>query len=67
MIDSDGILTLKKLPKTLLVIGAGVIGVEYASMFAALGVEVTIVDKRPILLDFVDDEIAEALSFYLGS
>ena len=65
VIDSDGILTLKKLPKSLLVIGAGVIGVEYASMFAALGTEVTIVDKRPILLDFVDDEIAEALSFFL--
>ncbi|MEO8585278.1 MAG: Si-specific NAD(P)(+) transhydrogenase [Acidobacteriota bacterium] len=65
VIDSDGILTLKKLPKTLLVVGAGVIGVEYASMFAALGIEVTIVDKRPVLLDFVDDEIAEALSFHL--
>ena len=65
VIDSDGILTLKKLPKSLLVIGAGVIGVEYASMFAALGTEVTIVDKRPVLLDFVDDEIAEALSFFL--
>jgi NAD(P) transhydrogenase len=65
VIDSDGILTLKKLPKSLLVIGAGVIGVEYASMFAALGIEVTIVDKRPTLLDFVDDEISEALAFYL--
>ncbi len=65
VIDSDGILTLKKLPRSLLVVGAGVIGVEYASMFAALGVEVTIVDKRPVLLDFVDDEISEALSFFL--
>ena len=65
VIDSDGILSLKRLPKSLLVVGAGVIGVEYASMFAALGIEVTIVDKRPVLLDFIDDEIAEALSFYL--
>jgi NAD(P) transhydrogenase len=65
VIDSDGILTLKKLPKSLLVIGAGVIGVEYASMFAALGIDVTIVDKRPVLLDFVDDEISEALAFFL--
>jgi NAD(P) transhydrogenase len=65
VIDSDGILSLKRLPKSLLVVGAGVIGVEYASMFAALGVEVTIVDKRPVLLDFVDHEIAEALSFFL--
>ncbi len=65
VIDSDGILSLKRLPRSLVVVGAGVIGVEYASMFAALGVEVTLVDKRPALLDFVDDEIAEALSFYL--
>lgn len=65
VIDSDGILSLTRLPKTLIVVGAGVIGVEYASMFAALGVEVTIVDRRPVLLDFVDHEIAEALSFFL--
>ena len=65
VIDSDGILTLKKLPKSLIVVGAGVIGVEYASMFAALGIEVTIVDRRPMLLDFVDEQIAEALSFFL--
>jgi NAD(P) transhydrogenase len=65
VIDSDGILSLTRLPKTLIVVGAGVIGVEYASMFAALGIEVTIVDKRPVLLDFVDHEIAEALSFFL--
>jgi NAD(P) transhydrogenase len=65
VIDSDGILTLKRLPKSLIVVGAGVIGVEYASMFAALGVEVTIVDKRPVLLDFMDHEIGEALSFFL--
>ena len=65
VIDSDGILTLKKLPRSLLVIGAGVIGVEYASMFAALGIDVTIADKRPTLLDFVDDEISEALAFFL--
>jgi NAD(P) transhydrogenase len=65
VIDSDGILSLKRLPKSLIVVGAGVIGVEYASMFAALGVEVTIVDKRPVLLEFVDHEIAEALSFFL--
>ena len=49
VIDSDGILTLKKLPRSLIVVGAGVIGIEYASMFAALGVQVTIVGKRPVL------------------
>ena len=65
VIDSDGILSLKSLPRTLTVVGAGVVGVEYASMFAALGLEVTLIDKRPRLLDFVDSEIAEALSFYM--
>ena len=63
VIDSDGILSLKSLPRTLTVVGAGVIGVEYASMFAALGVEVTLIDRRPRLLDFIDSEIAETLTF----
>ena len=63
ILDSDGILGLKLLPRTMIVVGGGVIGVEYASMFAALGVDVTLVDQRPRLLDFVDGEIAEALSY----
>ena len=63
IITSDGILGLKAIPHTMTVVGAGVIGVEYASMFAALGVDVTVVDKRPRLLEFVDGEIAEALAF----
>jgi NAD(P) transhydrogenase len=63
IITSDGILGLKAIPRTMTVVGAGVVGVEYASMFAALGVEVTLVDKRPRLLEFVDGEIAEALAF----
>ncbi|MBL8215644.1 MAG: Si-specific NAD(P)(+) transhydrogenase [Bryobacterales bacterium] len=62
---SDDILRLDKLPRTLAVIGAGVIGCEYASMFAALGVRVTLVDKRPRLLPFVDDEMADALTYHL--
>jgi len=62
VITSDGVLGLKEIPRTLTVVGAGVIGVEYASMFAALGVEVTLVDRRDRLLDFVDAEIAESLS-----
>ena len=65
VITSDGILDLKEVPRTLTVVGAGVIGVEYASMFAALGVEVTLVDKRDRLLDFVDAEIAESLSYQM--
>jgi NAD(P) transhydrogenase len=65
VIDSDGILTLKSLPRSLTVVGAGVIGVEYASMFAALGVHVTVIDKRPRLLEFLDGEITEALQYTL--
>lgn len=62
---SDDILQLDRLPKTLTVIGAGVIGCEYASMFAALGVRVTLIDKRTELLGFVDDEIADTLAYHL--
>jgi NAD(P) transhydrogenase len=62
---SDDILGLKRLPHTLAVIGAGVIGCEYASIFAALGVRVTLVDKLPRLLPFVDAEIVEALDYRL--
>ena len=65
MLDSDGILQLSQLPRTLTVVGAGVIGLEYASMAAALGAHVTLVEKRPRLLDFVDDELVEALQYHL--
>ncbi|MEP6731519.1 MAG: Si-specific NAD(P)(+) transhydrogenase, partial [bacterium] len=61
MISSDDIGTLTRLPRSLAVIGAGVIGIEYASMFAALGVEVTVVDKRERPLEFVDAEIVDEL------
>jgi NAD(P) transhydrogenase len=61
----DDILGLKRLPRTLAVIGAGVIGCEYASIFATLGVRVTLVDRLPHLLPFVDTEIVEALSYRL--
>jgi NAD(P) transhydrogenase len=63
--SSDDILRMEHLPQTLTVIGAGVIGCEYASMFAALGVRVTVVDKRPRLLPFVDSEVIEALHYHL--
>ncbi len=62
---SDDILQLDELPRRLTVIGAGVIGSEYASMFAALGVRVTLVDKRPRLLSFIDAEITDALVHHL--
>jgi len=62
---SDDVLYLDKLPRTITVVGAGVIGAEYASMFAALGVRVTLVDQRPRLLPFIDHEIADALTYHL--
>jgi NAD(P) transhydrogenase len=65
VLDSDGILDLKTIPMSMVVVGAGVIGIEYASMFAALGTKVTVVEKRPTMLDFCDPEIVEALRFHL--
>jgi NAD(P) transhydrogenase len=63
--DSDQVHDLEELPRELIVVGAGIIGLEYASMFAALGVKVTLLDQRPTLLDFVDREIVESLCFQL--
>jgi len=65
VVDSDGILNLKSIPHSMVVVGAGVIGIEYASMFAALGTEVTVVEKRDSMLDFCDPEIVEDLRFHL--
>jgi len=65
VVDSDGVLELEDVPNSMVVVGAGVIGVEYASMFAALGTRVTIVDKRPRMLDICDPEIVESLKFHL--
>ncbi len=58
---SDGLLQLKRLPRSLVVIGGGIIGIEYASIFSALGVEVTLVDKRDRPLEFLDHEIVDEL------
>jgi NAD(P) transhydrogenase len=63
--DSDGILQASRIPDSLVVVGAGVIGIEYASMFAALGSKVTVVDGRQEMLDFCDPEITEALRYHL--
>src|SRR5580704_4918005 len=63
--DSDQVHCLEEVPRDLVIVGAGIIGLEYASMFAALGVKVTLLDQRPILLDFVDREIIESLGFQL--
>ena len=65
VIDSDGIQHLKKVPRTMVVAGAGVIGIEYASMFAALGCKVTVVEQRDRMLEFCDLEVVEALKFHL--
>ncbi len=65
IIDSDGILHLERVPRTMLVAGAGVIGIEYASMFAALGTKVTVVEQRDRMLEFCDLEVVEALKYHL--
>jgi len=65
IITSDELLTLKRLPYSMIVVGGGVIGTEYASMLAALGVKVTLVEGRSRLLDFIDAEICEALQYHL--
>jgi NAD(P) transhydrogenase len=65
IIDSDGILHLERVPQSMIVVGAGVIGIEYASMFAALGCKVTVVEARERMLDFCDVEVVEALKYHL--
>jgi NAD(P) transhydrogenase len=65
IIDSDGIINLERVPHSMVVVGAGVIGIEYASMFAALGTKVTVVERRERMLEFCDLEIIEALKYHL--
>jgi len=65
IVNSDQILKMPAIPKTLIVVGGGVIGVEYACMFSTLGVRVIIVEKRPRLLEFADAEMVEALSYHM--
>ncbi|MBI2203951.1 MAG: Si-specific NAD(P)(+) transhydrogenase [Candidatus Rokubacteria bacterium] len=59
--DSDEILDMQKMPRSMVVVGAGVIGCEYATMFAALGIRVTLIDGRDRLLSFLDGELSESL------
>jgi NAD(P) transhydrogenase len=61
VIDTDGLLRLKRIPDSIVIVGGGVIGTEYASILAAMGVPVTLIDKRPRLLEFVDGEVITAL------
>jgi NAD(P) transhydrogenase len=65
VIDSDGLLSLKQLPKSLTIVGAGVIGCEYACILATLGIPVVLVERRPRLLEFVDSEIIESLQYQM--
>jgi NAD(P) transhydrogenase len=65
IINSDQILHIPEIPKTMIVVGGGVIGVEYVCMFATLGVRVTLIEKRPRLLEFADQEMVEALCYHL--
>ncbi|MCK4847130.1 MAG: FAD-dependent oxidoreductase, partial [Deltaproteobacteria bacterium] len=63
--DSDTILALNRLPERLTIIGAGVIGCEYASIFSCLGVKVTLIEKRPDMLGFADREVVESLKYWM--
>ena len=65
ILDSDQLLVLERIPSSMVVVGAGVIGMEYASMFAALGTKVTVVERRDGMLEFCDDEIIESLRYHL--
>lgn len=65
--DSDTILSLAKMPRKLIIYGAGVIGCEYASIFSNMGVKVELVNTRQRLLEFLDDEISDALSYHFMS
>ena len=66
VVDSDTILQLKELPETMTVFGAGVIGSEYASAFRNIGVKVNLVNTRGRLLEYLDDEISNALSYHMA-
>src|SRR6202049_544779 len=65
IVDTDHLGDLGGLPKEVIVVGAGVMGLEYASFMTALGSEVTLIDQRPTVLEFVDRQIVEALSYHL--
>jgi NAD(P) transhydrogenase len=65
VLDSDAMLSLERIPSSMVVVGAGVVGLEYASMFAALGTKVTVVEQRAGMLEFCDGEIVESLRYHL--
>ena len=65
IINSDSVLDLSDIPSTLAILGGGVIGCEYACIFAQLGSKVTVIDRRTRLLRFLDSEITDALQFHM--
>ncbi len=65
IIDSDQLLKGENLPRDLIVVGAGVIGLEYASMMSALNIKVTVIEARPTVLDFVDREMIDSLMYFM--
>ena len=65
ILDTDHLGGLDGLPREMIVVGAGVVGLEYASFLAALGTDVTLIDQRPAILDFVDREIVESLAYHM--
>jgi NAD(P) transhydrogenase len=65
IIDSDQLLQGDSLPRDLIVVGAGVIGLEYASMITALNIKVTVIEARPTILEFVDREMIDSLIFFM--
>ncbi|MDF3299027.1 Si-specific NAD(P)(+) transhydrogenase [Streptomyces tropicalis] len=65
VLDSDNVLALERVPRSMVIVGAGVIGMEYASMFAALGSRVTVVERRAGMLDMCDAEVVESLRYHL--
>ncbi|WP_046118215.1 Si-specific NAD(P)(+) transhydrogenase [Sinorhizobium sp. PC2] len=65
VVDSDELLDIKELPRSLVVIGAGVVGIEYATIFSALDTQVTVIDPKSTMLDFIDKEIVEDFTYQL--
>jgi NAD(P) transhydrogenase len=65
IIDSDELLELKEIPRSMIVVGAGVIGIEYATIYSALDTAVTVVEPRATMLDFIDREIVDDFSYQL--
>ncbi len=65
IIASDQFFQMDEIPREFIIVGGGVIGLEYASMLTAMGIEVTLIEQRPVLLDFVDGEIVEALRYHM--